>query len=241
MNKRIWGFYSRLIGLCIICMPLSAHALSDSNNSELCKSAITQEESASFIPQNVLRAISHVESGRRDPKNKVFSAWPWTVNAEGQGSFFDTKQQAINFVRQLQSRGVKSIDVGCMQINLHHHKSAFQSLEHAFDPMTNVRYAARYLKALYNDSQSWPTAIGNYHSATPEFHDKYKKKVLANLQSLNKKPLPTNLASPVIRPGMTIAEIDAARKAAVMAAWELRKKNQTRANGKQLAEAGTSF
>ena len=74
--------------------------------------------------------------------------WPWTVNAEGQGAFYDTKAEAVAAVRAMQARGVRSIDVGCGQINLMHHPDAFASLEQAFDPQANAAYAARFLKEL---------------------------------------------------------------------------------------------
>jgi hypothetical protein len=38
----------------------------------------------------------------------------------------------------MQGEGVRSIDIGCMQINLVHHPDAFGSLEAGFDPITNA-------------------------------------------------------------------------------------------------------
>ena len=35
-------------------------------------------------------------------------------------------------------RGVRQVDVGCMQINLQSHPHAFASLEDAFDPGSNA-------------------------------------------------------------------------------------------------------
>lgn len=105
--------------------------------------------------------------------------WPWTINAEGQGSFYDTKAQAIAAVRALQARGVRSIDVGCMQVNLMHHPDAFPDLETAFDPTANARYAARFLNQLHGQSGDWPRAVALYHSATPDLAADYQRKVLA--------------------------------------------------------------
>ena len=51
-------------------------------------------------------------------------------------------------VRAMQANGVRSIDVGCGQINLMYHPDAFPNLELAFDPQANAAYAARFLKAL---------------------------------------------------------------------------------------------
>jgi hypothetical protein len=145
----------------------------------LCRSAVATAENGSGIPAHLLAAISRVESGRRDPLTGAVHPWPWTVNAEGQGSFYDTKAAAIAAVRAMQARGVQSIDVGCGQINLMHHPDAFASLEQAFDPQTNEVYAARFLKELFAQTGDWPKAAGMYHSATPGLGDEYRQKVLA--------------------------------------------------------------
>jgi hypothetical protein len=64
-----------------------------------------------------------------------------------------------------------------MQVNLHYHGQAFDSLEEAFDPAHNVAYAALLLKSLYRDARSWSTAIARYHSWTPKLARKYRNKV----------------------------------------------------------------
>ena len=82
-------------------------------------------------------------------------------------------------MRGLQARGVQSIDVGCMQVNLMHHPAAFASLEQAFDPAANAAYAARFLTALYADTRDWTRATAFYHSQTPERGELYQKRVAA--------------------------------------------------------------
>src|SRR4051794_15299301 len=86
-----------------------------------CRSAIIAAERAQATPSGLMAALGRAESGRRDPQTGTSNPWPWTVNAEGQGSFYDTKAQAVTAVRAMQARGVRSIDVGCMQVNLMHH------------------------------------------------------------------------------------------------------------------------
>ena len=125
-----------------------------------------------------MQAIGVVESGRRDDTGGV-AAWPWTINAEGVGSWFATKAEAMAAVAGLQARGVRSIDVGCMQVNLLHHGTAFASLEEAFDPAANARYAARFLQQLLLQTGSWPAATAGYHSLTPEIGGEYARRVLA--------------------------------------------------------------
>jgi hypothetical protein len=144
-----------------------------------CRPAIAAAEQAGAIPRLLLAAIAKVESGRRDPSSGVVAPWPWTINAEGQGSYYDTKAQAIAAVRALQARGVQSIDVGCMQINLMHHPNAFASLDQAFDPSANATYAAHFLNDLHGQTNDWLRAAGQYHSSTPELGAAYQTQVAA--------------------------------------------------------------
>ena len=147
----------------------------------LCRAAVAAAERTGGIPPHLLAAISRVESGRRDPVTGDWHPWPWTINAEGQGAFYDTKAQAIAAVRALQASGVRSIDVGCAQINLMHHPDAFPNLEVAFDPQANETYAAQFLKELYGQTGDWTKAAATYHSATPDLAADYARKVMAVL------------------------------------------------------------
>lgn len=149
-----------------------------------CATYITQHEKKHNIPEGLLHAISKVESGRKDPKGGVM-AWPWTVNAQGQGYYFPSKDAAIAAVREMQRKGISSIDVGCMQVNLHHHPKAFANLESAFDPAQNVAYAARFLTGLKKEHASWHKAVARYHSANPLHHIPYQKNVM---QAWKKNP-----------------------------------------------------
>jgi hypothetical protein len=149
------------------------------NASGQCRPAIEAAERRHGIPAHLLAAIGRVESGRRDPVSGSWNPWPWTINAEGEGAFFETRAQAIAAVRDLQARGVRSIDVGCMQINLLHHPDAFASPEQAFDPTANAEYAAGFLERLYAQSGSWTRAAALYHSATPEVGAAYQRRVMA--------------------------------------------------------------
>ena len=146
---------------------------------QLCETAATTAEYSGRLPARLLGAISLTETGRVDPATGRIRPWPWTINAEGVGQFFDTREQAVAAVRALQAKGVQSIDVGCMQVNLMYHPRAFASLDDAFDPNANANYAARFLNALYTSSKDWPAAIAAYHSETPELGDAYRVLVMA--------------------------------------------------------------
>jgi hypothetical protein len=155
--------------------------------SQLCRPAIDAAERRHNIPARLLAAIARVESGRPDPGGEI-SPWPWAVNAEGQGFFFDSKAEAITAVNGMRARGIRSIDVGCMQVNLVHHPDAFASLEQAFDPAANADYAARFLNKLFSQTGAWPKAAAWYHSATPELGDPYSRRVMAAWPEEQKRP-----------------------------------------------------
>jgi hypothetical protein len=97
--------------------------------------------------------------------------------AEGKGQYFPSKQEALAAARAIRARGVRNMDVGCMQINMMYHGDAFTGLEEAFDPAANVAYAARFLQQLYVKMGSWHEAAGRYHSATPLYNQRYKEKI----------------------------------------------------------------
>lgn len=143
----------------------------------LCRVGITTAEQAHALPPLLLSAIAKTESGRRNPETAEILAWPWTVMAEGKGRFLPSKQAAIETVRALRARGVRNIDVGCMQVNLKHHPDAFENLEAAFDPRRNADYAAAFLAKLRQEGRSWTRAVGHYHSRTILRANHYRAKV----------------------------------------------------------------
>lgn len=148
-----------------------------------CETAVASAELSQRLPPGLLQAISRTESGRTDPVTGRARAWPWTINAEGEGRYFATRQDAIDAVTALWSRGVQSIDVGCMQINLLYHPHAFASLEQAFTPRANALYAASFLTMLHAASKDWTAAVAAYHSEIPARGDAYRVLVLARWQN----------------------------------------------------------
>ena len=180
--------FSRIawVVLALAWLPVSAiaagaavQAVVEPGQGSLCRAAITAAEASHHVPDAFLQAIARVESGRPDPLTGTVAPWPWTVNAEGVGSFYASKQEAVAAVRALQARGVQSMDVGCMQVNLMHHPDAFASLEQAFDPAANAAYAATFLVNLFGQTGSWPRAAAAYHSQTPTLGEDYQRRVLA--------------------------------------------------------------
>lgn len=167
----------RALLLLSLSLPLPAMAAPPAA-SFLCRSAIASAEYTEHLPPHLLDAIARVESGRPDPETGLLHPWPWTINAAGEGLFYDSKTQAIAAVQAFRARGVTSIDVGCMQVNLMIHPDAFASLDQAFDPPTNARWAARFLNRLQATAANWTVATGRYHSPTPEIAGDYQRRVM---------------------------------------------------------------
>ena len=165
----------------------------------MCEAAISGAEAVHGLPARVLAAISLRESGRNDPSVGRARPWPWTINFEGAGHFYATKEDAIEAVREIQIAGGQSIDVGCMQVNLMYHPNAFSSLEEAFDPPVNAAYSGRFLKNLFAGFSDWGMAIAAYHSRTPGKGEAYRDQVVATwrptdpavLARLTMTPLPS--------------------------------------------------
>jgi hypothetical protein len=168
---------------------------------EGCEASIAAAERQNHLPAGILHAIGVVESGRRDPLTGRSGAWPFSVNAAGETRFFGAMQPAVAYVKDALAHGIRSIDVGCMQVNLMYHPGAFASLEQAFVPEANVRYAAAFLMDLYQDTGDWITATGRYHSSTPSLSREYAQRVQAVMRGQDADDVPW------MRPVMTVPSI----------------------------------
>ena len=179
----------------------------------LCGAAIAAAEREAGMPAGLLGAVAKVETGRRAPDGSV-QPWPWSYNAAGDGRYAASNAEALQEVRAIQARGVRSIDIGCMQINLLHHPDAFPSLEAGFDPTTNVAYAVRFLRSLQARTGDWHQAVALYHSATPERGLIYQQRVMAALSG--NSFVPGTAPGVIPLPGPAMAGLCASGRGAVM-------------------------
>ena len=137
------------------------------------------------VPATILYAIALQES--RPPIgliDGIDKPWPWTLNCEGNGYFFASRQAAFNVASHFITSG-ESCDIGLMQISWSWHNHRFNSLNDAFDPVTNIRAGSDYLKELYEKSGSWEYAVGAYHSPSdPVKASSYREKVRTHFTRL---------------------------------------------------------
>ncbi|MCP1200933.1 transglycosylase SLT domain-containing protein [Notoacmeibacter sp. MSK16QG-6] len=112
----------------------------------------------SGVPLGVLYAVGLTESGSSSGMQ------PFALNIAGRTVQPNSLRDALATVRRERQRGVRLIDVGCMQINLHYHEKEFSSLPAMFDPHQNVAYAAGFLKRLRARHGTWSMAVARYHA-----------------------------------------------------------------------------
>ncbi len=188
-NKSMRGFraISRIIGRVSGSLALVLGAAISSGAAQAqafdpdCRSAAQRVEQEAGLPPGLLLAIGRVETGRTDPATGRFDPWPWSTNMAGVSHYFASYAEAIAWSAAQLANGQRSIDVGCFQINLMYHPGAFATLEEAFAPLPNARYAAEFLNSLYRRSGSWQLAAAQYHSADPAQGTPYGNKVFALL------------------------------------------------------------
>ncbi len=149
-----------------------ARAQPEDAAADLCERAIVNGARRGGVPPEVLYAVALTETGRKSEGR--LRPYPWAINREGKGYWFDTREQALAFAEDSLAQGRKSFDVGCVQINYRWHGHAFPSLDDMFDPEWTATYAAQFLRTLYEERGDWSAAAGAYHSLTPELAEIYR-------------------------------------------------------------------
>ncbi len=158
--------------LALLLLFLNLPAALQAATADLCDAAAERVARETGVPRAVLMALTRTETGRS--RAGALSPWPWTVNMEGQGKWFDSRSAARAYVERHRGRGAQSFDVGCFQINYRWHGAAFDSIDQMFDPLANARYAAAFLTRLHDELGDWSEAAGAYHSRTPDHARGYR-------------------------------------------------------------------
>lgn len=120
------------------------------------------------IPSGLLAAIAQVESGMN----------AHAINVKGKAVTSSSSHEAFSLINDARNNGINNIDVGVMQINYRWHGGEFDSIEEMLNPKRNITYAAKLLKSLKARHGTWYQAIKYYHSAKPEYHKIYSRKVV---------------------------------------------------------------
>lgn len=193
----------------IALLPLAfiAPAALASSDATICDRAAAAAAHGSDVPLTYLQALTRTETGRA--RGGKLTPWPWTVNMEGEGRWFETRAEALAYVKAHHKRGARSFDIGCFQINYRWHGEAFGSIAEMFDPLANARYAAAFLTELRGGEGKWRRAVGRYHSKTPKFAAKYKKRFDRILAALappaGDERAPAARTAPALAPVRTVS------------------------------------
>ncbi len=148
------------------------------------------------LPDGFLPAIARIESGRSQQGTR--RAWPWTLNHAGKGLYFETRAEAMQYLRKAVQAGRTNIDVGCMQVNHYWHAENFAALDKMMDPQENITYAAGFLKDLYRQHGSWVEAVKHYHSPDDARGARYFKGF-----ETAQKQMKTNPGAPLVAAAMS--------------------------------------
>jgi hypothetical protein len=166
----IWRLVLQLL---LAALPLRAEVSADEDAiSSICDAVSATAARAQNMPSDALYAITLSETGRT--RGGAFRPWPWTVNMEGRGFWFDTREEAYTYVMERYNAGARSFDVGCFQLNYKWHGMNFESIDAMFDPMINATYAAKMLSGLHDEFGDWTKAAGAYHSRTETYASRYR-------------------------------------------------------------------
>ena len=123
-----------------------------------CENEINKAAQKHGVPVEVLQAVGETETGRGDGLRAN------ALNVAGRSHYDLTPEEAKRIFADASRRGIKLIDVGCMQINHHYHKQHFTSVSDMLEPARNVDYAARFLRELYQEENNWTVAVARYHA-----------------------------------------------------------------------------
>ena len=100
------------------------------------------------------------------------------INVGGKPLVAASSHEASDLIANARDKGISNIDVGVMQINYRWHGAAFNNTDEMLMPEKNIKYAAKLLKSLKTRHGTWYEAVKYYHSAKPEYHKKYSRKVV---------------------------------------------------------------
>lgn len=165
---------------------------------DLCIAASKTAADQTGVPLQVLLAITLTETGRTTDAG--LRPWPWAINQDGEGHWFATAEDAVQFAEDQLDLGLRNFDVGCFQLNHRWHSKGFTSTVDMFDPTSNAVYAAQFLAKLYAEKGDWSLAAAAYHSRTPDEADRYRAKFDGILANLTDHPMPEPLATtPALR------------------------------------------
>lgn len=137
----------------------------------LCDRAARAASQSEQVPLGVLQSITRAETGRS--LNGLVAPWPWAASANGDGAWFDSRDEALHHIESVLNSGSRDVDIGCFQLNHRWHADGFAYLRDMIEPESNARYAAQFLRWLQNEFGDWDAAVAAYHSRNSTYTARY--------------------------------------------------------------------
>ena len=158
------------VGMCLsLSLGLSTSTAWANQN---CKRLIPSIAAEVGIPTTILLAMADVESRFE----------PYVLNHAGKTLKFTTSKEALTYVEAQIQQGQNNLDIGCLQINWKSHQKNFDSPKDLLSPEHYIRYAAQFLKSLYQEFGTWAKAVAAYHSRKSEYSGPYLIKIAKTIQ-----------------------------------------------------------
>lgn len=156
---------------------LSGKTSANPDSQGVCERELARAAAKYQIPLQILYAVALTESGTGK------GLQPLMLHIEGKDHIPATLPEALTLFRAANERGVKLIDIGCMQVNWYWHREEFNSLEEIFDPRLNVEQGARFLQVLRKRHGSWTMAAARYNAGPKNTvaQHRYVCRVMKNL------------------------------------------------------------
>lgn len=129
------------------------------------------------IPNGLLQSLAMVESGQDDN--------PFAVSVHGRSVVARDSKAAAKLLRDHKGKFHSNTYVGCMQLSLDAHRTAFAPVERIVDPKQNVYYAAKLLARFHTEEGNWRHALIRYNGATVASASNYLCKVWNHLSAVD--------------------------------------------------------
>lgn len=133
----------------------------------------------------ILYAVALVESAQINAR--LAAPWPWALNRQGRPIIPSSRLEARGILNDALNKGIRSIDVGLMQVNVRWNGHRVHRPDDLLDPETNIRVGADVLtEAIDSAPGDLALGIGRYHTGWRNDTDAYRygRRVLAIAQQI---------------------------------------------------------
>jgi hypothetical protein len=125
---------------------------------------LIQQTCKGKVPSEIVKLVVTHES--KTYYNDRAQPWPWTLNIEGVGYYYKSKDSAVVAAKKAIANGVKKLGIGLGQIEWRFHGQRFGwDVERALNPVNNIKSVCAVLQEGMDTDRvkNWADAIAYYH------------------------------------------------------------------------------